>query len=981
MEEYSFNVDNWEYFCSFARWYPDLFLDLIKPQKGGLNLHLDQRIYLRAMLRFMSLYGVFPRGYGKCVAGDTLIFTDSGIKEIGELFNYNESGIETLYNTHIGIVNRYGKKENTKLGLYSGYCKTKMITTDDGFQICGTYNHPILVMESTGCIEFKKLEDIRSGDYVVINRNNNMWGNINNINVSDNLNLWISSLSNQSKSHLNIRELPQKLTPNISKILGYLIGDGCMTMEKDVLFTNKDICVINNFIHTMENDFKVKNVRKVTNIDYRISDMYLRKYLELIGMDFSDAPHKSVPKVILSSSKENVASFLTGLFDTDGTVDSGSVSITSASEHLIKQVQFLLLNFGIISRKKDKKHKDKTYYSLFISGKDVEFFSQYIGFDIDYKQEKLFELCKKIRNTNKDILPHQKQLVQKYYNDAKKYNTYIYDPLYHILKGNNNLTYQKLDWLLSLNKSHKCLGYDKLKDLANTHYYFSKVTSISDGENHVYDFHIESTHSFVSNGFVSHNTFNEVLASELACIFYPEITIALTAQTKENAAELLKDKHSEIMKFYPMLKNEVAKENFSKNDATIVFKNGSSLDNLANAQSSKGQRRRRMNEEESALIDNETFLDALLPIVEVPRVCVGKYSIIDPEELNQQINFFTTAGFKGSDEYQRSIDMVKDMINLKGKIVLGSSFWLPCWYGRGSTKSQIFQKKRDMTTVSFAQNYESKWVGAATGALVNVNKLIDCRSLLDTVYEAKDNEEYYIGVDVARSESTANNQSSAAVVRVKRNDKNNKVKSLEVVNAINISNTMNFTNQAIEIKRLKKRYNARMVIVDGNGLGSGLVDQLLKNAEDPVTGDDLGCWNTVNTDNEPESNSSESCLFDLKAQSYQNKVVSYFIDAVDSGKLRLLRQRKETDFSQSEKDDYVNKVLPFIQTDFMVEEIANLKLKTLPSGSITVEKTVSRMNKDRFSCLSYAIFYIMEFTNNAYESVNELELLEQYTFL
>lgn len=60
--EYGFNVENWTYFCSYARWYPDLFLDLIKPEKGGLNLHFDQRVYLRAMLRFVSFYGVFPRG-------------------------------------------------------------------------------------------------------------------------------------------------------------------------------------------------------------------------------------------------------------------------------------------------------------------------------------------------------------------------------------------------------------------------------------------------------------------------------------------------------------------------------------------------------------------------------------------------------------------------------------------------------------------------------------------------------------------------------------------------------------------------------------------------------------------------------------------------------------------------------------------------------------------------------------------------------
>ena len=435
------------------------------------------------------------------------------------------------------------------------------------------------------------------------------------------------------------------------------------------------------------------------------------------------------------------------------------------------------------------------------------------------------------------------------------------------------------------------------------------------------------------------------------------------------------------MRFYPMLKNEVEKENFSKGNAEIRWRSGAILDNLANSQSSKGQRRKRMNIEESALVDNVTFQDALVPIVEVPRVCVGKYSITDPEELNQQINFFTTAGFKGSDEYQRSVDMVKDMINLKGKIVLGSSFWLPCWMGRGSTKSQIFQKKRDMSTVAFAQNYESKWVGAATGALVNINKLIECRNLLNTVYEAKDNEEYYLGVDVARSQSTANNQSSIAVVRVRRNKKTNKVAHLEVVNAVNVSNTLNFTNQAIEVKRLKKRYDARMVICDGNGLGSGLIDQLLKSAEDPVTGEDLGCWNTINTDNEPETIECENCLFDMKAQGYQSKALSHFIDAIDSGKLRLLQQRKDSDFSQAEKEDYENKMLPFIQTDFMVEEIANLKLKTLPSGAITVEKAVSKMNKDRFSALLYVIFYIMEFENNFSEEQDDAQLLQEYTFL
>ena len=102
-------------------------------------------------------------------------------------------------------------------------------------------------------------------------------------------------------------------------------------------------------------------------------------------------------------------------------------------------------------------------------------------------------------------------------------------------------------------------------------------------------------------------------------------------------------------------------------------------------------------------------------------------------------------------------------------------------------------------------------------------------------------------------------------------------------------------------------------------------------------------------------------MFDLKAQGIQSKIVSDFIDAVDSGKLKMLIKRKDSDFTIKEKEDMVHNVLPFIQTDFLFEEIANLKLKILANGSLTVEKSVKKMNKDRWSALAYVIYYIMEY--------------------
>ena len=74
-------------------------------------------------------------------------------------------------------------------------------------------------------------------------------------------------------------------------------------------------------------------------------------------------------------------------------------------------------------------------------------------------------------------------------------------------------------------------------------------------------------------------TYTEVLAMELTSIFYPGIELAMTAQTKENAAELIRDKHNEIMKHFPMLINEIkGKPKFSKNDAEVNFKSDSKID-------------------------------------------------------------------------------------------------------------------------------------------------------------------------------------------------------------------------------------------------------------------------------------------------------------------------------------------------------------------------------------------------------------------
>lgn len=767
--EFGSKLWNYYQFISWARYNPDLFVDIYKGKDSNRQLHFDQRVFMRADLRFMSMYGTFSRGYAKCIKGDSLIFTDEGIKEIGEFFNYQNDNIETHYDTKVNVINRYGRLEKTKLGLYNGKQECITVITNDGYEITGTKIHKVLVTNTDGKIVFRKLSDIQIGDYAVINRKNDIWGKLN------------------------------------------------------------DTSVLND-------------------IDYKVLT--------------------EIPNVILKSNKYIVSMFLRNIFN-------NNTILKTKSHKLIKQLQVLLLNFGIISS---------------------------------------------IKNIN-DI------------------------------------------FTISIHNNQDC-DIDITNNNTDCNYYYSKVTSISESIEDVYDFHLPETHSFVSNGFVSHNTYTEVLDDFIAAILYPGITLSITAQTRENSAALLEDKYNEIMNDFPLMQNEVEKTRFSKNDAFIKWKNGSIITNLANTQASKGRRRHRIKIEESALLNNTLYEDALEPIVEVPRTTAGSCALIDPEEMNFQIHFFTTSGYRGSDEYNRSVRMVNGMRNCTGDIVLGSGWMLPCYYGRGSTKTQILKKKRRSNPVFFAQNYEQKWVGCSNGALVDINKLMACRVLTQPILEIQNvDDEFYIGVDVARSENTNNNQTAISVIKVTRNPRTNRIVNLDVVNVLGVSNKLNFTEQACIVKKYKKAYHAKMVIADGNGLGSGLVDELLKPSYDKITGEYLGCFDTVNTDNQPQSSDAEACLFDMKAQGYQTKVVSHFINAVDGGMLRMLIKKQEQDFNDNEREFFDKNVAPFVHSELLFIEISNLKLKANSNNSLTVEKSVRKIDKDRFSATAYAIFYILEFTN------------------
>ena len=326
--------------------------------------------------------------------------------------------------------------------------------------------------------------------------------------------------------------------------------------------------------------------------------------------------------------------------------------------------------------------------------------------------------------------------------------------------------------------------------------------------------------------------------------------------------------------------------------------------------------------------------------------------------------------------------MYKNMVNLEGSIVLGSGWMLGCWMGRGSTKSQIFEQKKNTGSVAFSRNYEEKWVGAVDNQLVDINHLLNTRILTTPVYDNKDGKrEIILSVDVARSAKTSNNKTVISVIEEHHN-KSGLIKNLDLINLYMVSNQLDFTAQACLVKQVQKTYKAKMTIIDTNGLGNGLRDEMLKPQTDFTTGETYEPWDAVNGDIHSNYQNALPLMFSLEAQckdetkrdgTINNYAIINFIDCVDGKKLRLLEERKDNGINPNSVEE-IEAFLPFKQTNLLVDEISNLKLKHMTNGGVTVEKVLSRIDKDRFSSLIYGLWWAMAYDNKIQEDNEDLIL-------
>jgi replicative DNA helicase len=479
---------------------------------------------------------------GKCLAYNSeIVLSDGSISTIEEIYRAQSGSILTLENNY--------KLNWTKPSAFidDGMKPVFKVTTRLGRTIETTCTHPFLTI-----FGWKKLEEIGIGEKIAIPRTIPVQGeNIirecevkllayligdgsltqkhkkvsftnNNLEIQKDFELAVIAFGGTSISHVNSNNRANSfVVRGDARFITHNRQEFAKRLKKAIVYQFPSarqlalVAGLNPSSITMWTQGKCAP-NGLASIS-RSSKNSISLWLNNIGLLGKDAHSKTIPAIVFTLVKSQLALFLNRLFATDGWAtcfSSGQPQIgyATVSEKLARQIQHLLLRFSIIAklRKRRVKYKGTHRHCWQIDITDIqsiETFIQEIGiFSKETAISKVKDaIAERRKQTNCDLLPMaiwEKLKVAKgnesWNSLAKRSNIKGYTNI-HV--GKRAPTRTKL---LSLAKG---LNNNQLVNLAQSDVYWDEIVSIEHlGLKQVYDLTIPETHNFVANDICVHNT-------------------------------------------------------------------------------------------------------------------------------------------------------------------------------------------------------------------------------------------------------------------------------------------------------------------------------------------------------------------------------------------------------------------------------------------------------------------------------------------
>lgn len=430
-----------------------------------------------------SMVLALPIGDG-CLNGDSLV-------TLADRFAYISDGVchNTVHETPDKQVWGGGKFRPTDEAFHNGVRPTLKVKTRCGYEFEGTLNHKMRICRN-GRIVWCRADKMQVGDRILIDRS---WR-------------WHSA--------------PLEATPVEGYALGAMIGDGSYYSRHFLKMT------------TSEPEFFMPRLEAGTGLKFKQckepgkwftrGENSVDSWRKRWNMTAAKCANKVLPPGILGAPRDAMAACLRGLFDTDGTIQYSDskggmavcVSFSNSSGELVRQMQYILLHFGIVSTRtsRDRDENWETTHELLITGDNARLFAEHIGFDRPHKRRSLlYGLSMRQRSVSvmdavPDILEIMKDITQRNRirkGCATKESNAVG---YKVLCKRKSVTHHLAQKFLRVFGHLDEPGIEDIRRLANPDIFYDTVTSITEGTCHTYDMHVPDEHQYCANGFHSHNS-------------------------------------------------------------------------------------------------------------------------------------------------------------------------------------------------------------------------------------------------------------------------------------------------------------------------------------------------------------------------------------------------------------------------------------------------------------------------------------------
>ena len=433
----------------------------------------------------------------KCLVGDTLVMS-AGLRRLSEI----APGAQVMTDEGPFYVSELHD---------NGEQRVVEVQTHRGHKIVGTREHRLIVVAKDGSYCWRKIGDLRAGDWLVMKPGFWLGGDT----KLPEFTLSAKPGRNRTSFVAKKYRLPRELTPELAELIGLYIGDGSNHRDGIRFTVGSDCPEVVERIKTVSHRLfgktpTISAYRDARAVEVALLSRQIKEWFRSLGVTKASAREARVPEIILGSTEEVAAAFVRGLFTADGCIrQTGHLTLATISPRLAEEVQVMMLALGIPTQlRKDVWASGYESYQLSVCTKaGFRAFRTKIGFIGGRKAERLAAVDEDKIFVRGETIPSQRARLRAWYDalpaGGRRAAKKRFDDLLNRVKDPRELTRQRI--AAAMASGEPCPPF--FAELLADEFIFVRVSSVRDaGVRRVFDLTVPHKHAYLAHGFVSKNS-------------------------------------------------------------------------------------------------------------------------------------------------------------------------------------------------------------------------------------------------------------------------------------------------------------------------------------------------------------------------------------------------------------------------------------------------------------------------------------------